>query len=220
MGTTTNRMAIGGLGAWNVVVNRYLPDPGYVPANLAVAAATYLLGRAGGATNRQLGLGATWAIRGFRWGSVGAGLTAAAVVVAGRHSRTRHLFDDARAAEGRTAYETLLRIPLGTVVLEEVAFRGVVPALLDGPGRRGASLRTAALFGLWHILPTLNTLDINEVADRKTRAKAVAGGVGVTAVAGMGLDLLRMASGSIVAPALVHWSANAVAYALAATRMK
>ena len=45
-------------------------------------------------------------------------------------------------------------MPLGTVLLEEVAFRGVLWGLLahmDGP--RVATLVSHSLFGLWHILP-------------------------------------------------------------------
>ncbi len=215
-----NRVAIGGLGAWNVIVNRYLPARRYVPANLAAAAATYLLGRAGGVSNRDLGLGAGSAPRGVRWGGVGAGLTAAAVFAASGNSRTRHLFDDARAADGHIAYETLLRIPLGTVVLEEVAFRSVLPALLEDPTRRPVSLRSAALFGMWHVLPTLNTLDINSVTDRKTRLQAVVAGVAATAVAGLALDALRLRSRSLSAPMLAHWSANAVSYTIASFRAR
>ncbi len=204
------------LGLWNVVVNRLLPTRFYVPANLGVAAASYVAGRATGASNGELGMSTTTAGRGSRWGLVGAGLVAAAAVGATRHRATRHLFADQRAANANTLYETMVRIPLGTVILEEVAFRSVLPELLDGPSRVGPSLRSSALFGLWHILPTLNALDINEVVDQATRRRAVAGGVAVTAVAGVVLDMLQLRSRSVVAPMMVHWSANAVSYALAA----
>ncbi|MCP3974236.1 MAG: CPBP family intramembrane metalloprotease [bacterium] len=206
------------LGAWNVVVNRLLPARFYVPANLGVAAVSYAVGRATGASNEELGTSTATARRGSRWGLVGAGLVAAGAGGASRHRATRHLFADQRAAEANTLFETLVRIPFGTVALEEVAFRSVLPELLHGPSRSGPSLRSSALFGLWHILPTLNALDINEVADPATRRRAVAGGVAVTAVAGVVLDLLRLRSRSLVAPMLVHWSANAVSYALAARR--
>ena len=59
----------------------------------------------------------------------------------------------------------LVQIPLGTVVLEEVAFRGVLPALMGAsPAIRwrwvpvlGASI----LFGLWHILPSIGIDNAN-----------------------------------------------------------
>ena len=47
-------------------------------------------------------------------------------------------------------------VPLGTVVPEELAFRGLLLALLArGRGVRAATLLSSGLFGLWHILPSL-----------------------------------------------------------------
>lgn len=210
------RMLVGGLGAWNVVVNRHLPPSGYVPANLAVAAATYSIGRAAGASNRQLGI--SRGSYGVAVGLIGAAIVGTAAVVASRLEPTRHLFDDARAQERSVPYETLWRIPLGTVLLEEIGFRAVLPALLDGGDRRRVSVTSAALFGLWHILPTLNTLDINNVTNRRTRFEAVVGGVAATAGVAVLLDELRLRSESLLTPILIHWSANAVSYAIAARR--
>jgi membrane protease YdiL (CAAX protease family) len=98
-----------------------------------------------------------------------------------------------------TAWRALVRIPLGTVVLEEVAFRAVLPALLS-------PVAAAALFGLWHVAPTATTLDINGV--RRHRAVALAGAVAVTAAVGLGLWELRVVAGGVAAPALVHVAAN------------
>jgi CAAX protease family protein len=51
------------------------------------------------------------------------------------------------------AYHACVRIPLGTVVLEEVAFRSVLPALAARRyGISGGVLIASALFGLWHVL--------------------------------------------------------------------
>jgi membrane protease YdiL (CAAX protease family) len=49
------------------------------------------------------------------------------------------------------------------VVLEEVAFRGVLPALVDGGWWR-ATLVSSALFGLWHVLPSLGMSSANAAA--------------------------------------------------------
>ena len=98
-----------------------------------------------------------------------------------------------------TAWRALVRIPLGTVVLEEVAFRAVLPALLS-------PLAAAGLFGLWHIAPTARTLEINGV--RRHRGVAVAGAVAATAVVGLVLWALRAAAGGVAAPALAHGAAN------------
>lgn len=219
MQTIISKGALAGLGAWNAVVNRLLPARRYVPANLAVAAASYGLARMAGATHRQLGMSRDGAAAGLRAGLCGAAVVGSGAIVASRMQTTRHLFNDARAADQQIVYETLVRIPLGTVLLEEVAFRSVLPALLDGSDRAGVSWRSGAMFGLWHVLPTLKTLEINGVVNSATRWRAVAGGVLATAVAGLMLDEVRLRSRSIIGPLLIHWAANAVSYTLAARRV-
>jgi membrane protease YdiL (CAAX protease family) len=62
------------------------------------------------------------------------------------------------------------------------------------------------LFGLWHIVPTVRTLDANGVV--RGRAVGVAGAVAVTAVVGLFLWEVRVATGGLLAPALVHAAAN------------
>ena len=218
MSITPGRLFAAALGLWNIAVNRLLPARLYVPANLGVAAASYVAGRASGSSIRDLGMSVATTRRGLRWGLAGASFVAAGVVAASRHEATGHLFADQRAAGANTLYETMVRIPFGTVVLEEVAFRSVLPELLNGPNRIGPSLRASALFGLWHILPTLNALDINGISDPPMRRRAVAGGVAITAVAGVALDVMRLRSRSVVAPIIIHWSSNAVSYAVAASR--
>ncbi|HET7721781.1 MAG TPA: CPBP family glutamic-type intramembrane protease, partial [Acidimicrobiales bacterium] len=79
------------------------------------------------------------------------------------------------------------------------AFRAVLPALLS-------PVAAAGLFGLWHIAPTAKALDVNGV--RRRRWLAVAGAVAVTAVVGLVLWGLRVATGGLAAPALVHMAAN------------
>ena len=58
---------------------------------------------------------------------------------------------------GRVAlWRVLVVIPLGTVLPEELAFRGLLLALL---GRRygvvAGILLSSGLFGLWHVVPSL-----------------------------------------------------------------
>jgi membrane protease YdiL (CAAX protease family) len=78
-----------------------------------------------------------------------------------------------------------------------VAFRAVLPALL-------APWWAAGLFGLWHVLPAARTLEINGVR----RRGLVAGAVVATAVVGLVLWELRVATGGLAAPMLVHIAAN------------
>ncbi len=209
---------IGGLAAWNVIVNRLIPPHRYVVGNLAVAGALTAFARASGATWNQLGLSPQRWKAGVAWGVGAATLLGGGAWVGSRIPATSPLFDDARVRPEDVRFETRVRIPLGTVVLEEIAFRSVLPTVLDGPTREQVSWGSAGLFGLWHVLPTLTTLDINGVSNRRTRIAAVAGGVGVTAVAAVGFDMLRLRSASVLAPMLAHWAANGVSYLLAAKR--
>lgn len=212
-------VAVVSLGMWNVVSNRLLPASRYVPANLLAAVGSYTLARLVGVDNSGLGMRSADIPRGARWGGVGAVMVGTGAFVSSRMPMTRHLFDDARAQPHDIYYQVLVRIPLGTVLLEEVAFRGVVPALFS-ERRTLPSTPAAALFGLWRVLPTLDTMTINNVTTRRARIAGVVGAVAVTAVAGWALDRLRLRSRSLLAPVMVHWSANAVAYALAARRRR
>jgi membrane protease YdiL (CAAX protease family) len=84
------------------------------------------------------------------------------------------------------------------VVLEEVAFRGVLPVLMS-------PVAASVLFGLWHVVPTMKTLDTN----RLPRSPALVGGaVAATTVVGLVLCWLRAVTGGLLAPALVHAAAN------------
>ena len=70
----------------------------------------------------------------------------------------RWFADDRVRAESRreVAYETLARIPIGTALFEEVAFRGVLTGLLLRTMAAGPAYAvSSAVFGLWHVLPTL-----------------------------------------------------------------
>ena len=125
----------------------------------------------------------------------------AAVAVLAASPRTRPFFADRRMAgvDARgTAWQVFVRIPFGTVVLEEVAFRGVLPELLS-------PVVASVLFGLWHVVPTVKTLDTNGLP----RSPALVGGaVAVTTLVGLALCWLSSATGGLLAPAAVHAAAN------------
>jgi membrane protease YdiL (CAAX protease family) len=184
------------LAAHNLLANRWADGRGYVPVNLATAGVVVALAGPGR--------------RGLAVGSPAVGVAAALAVlvamgVVAARPRTRRLLADRRMAgvDARgTAWRALVRIPLGTVVLEEVAFRGVLPALVSPAGAAG-------LFGLWHIVPAAKTFDVNGFAlSPRSRAWVLAGAVAGTAAAGLALWALRVAGGGLLAPALVHAAAN------------
>lgn len=199
---------LAGLLAWH---RRWYPA-----VNACAAAATLAAAGASGLTAGDVGLRRDRLRSGLRLGSAAAAPVVAAFGLAALIPATRPLLNDQRAADlgGRQlAYQALLRIPLGTVVWEETAFRGVLQAalrrVLAGPA---ATAVTSAVFGIWHIRPAAEALTANQLAaDRGARSTAVAATAAGTAAAGALLSLLREHSGSLAAPVLLHLAANCTA---------
>ena len=98
-----------------------------------------------------------------------------------------------------------VRIPLGTAFVEEVVFRGVLLGAFLGEGTVVALIVTSATFGLWHIAPTALLVDANRL-----RGVVVPAGVVATGVAGAFLGWLRVETGSIAAPFVLHALVNAL----------
>jgi len=126
---------------------------------------------------------------------------------------TRPVLNDKRitSLDGRAvAYQAVVRIPIGTVLWEEVAFRGVLQAALRRILPETAAIAaTSAVFGVWHIRPTLQALRVNGLASNRGQAAArVAAGVAATAAGGALLSWLRARSGSLAAPVLLHLATN------------
>ncbi len=182
----------------NLVTNLWFTDRWYVPVNLATAGLLVcLVGPEG------LGLRVGWAA--LVVGGAAALVVLGVVGLLAWLPATRPLLADQRMAgiDARgTVWRAVVRIPLGTVVLEEVAFRGALPALVGPP-------LACVLFGLWHVVPTARMLDLNAVAlSGRARAVAVGGAVLFTTLVGLVFWQLRLATGSVLAPALVHLAAN------------
>jgi membrane protease YdiL (CAAX protease family) len=215
---------VGLLAVSNVASNRLLPDALYVPWNLGMTGLLVLLAvRVDGRSADELGLSRDRLPAGLRLGGAIVGLVAVTMLAGAALPGTRELFDDARvdgATAAGVAYDALLRVPFGTVVLEEVAFRGVLPAVLAArTTTRNAVIVSQGLFGLWHVLPSLHLADRNDVATdlfgKGATVVPVVFAVVSTAVAGVGLWLLRRWSGSLAAPMLTHWATNGLGYLLA-----
>ena len=141
-------------------------------------------------------------------GRAGAGWLLIAVVPA-----TRPLLGDKRAAglDGRgVAYQALIRIPVGTALWEETAFRGVLQAALRRVMADTAAIAvTSVVFGAWHVRPTLQALRANGLAGDRRRAMAgTCAGVAATAAGGVLLSWLRARSGRLAAPVLLHAAVN------------
>lgn len=209
----------------NIVVNRFLPSAAYVPWNLAVAALLLWLARRAGLGWSDLGLHQPTLPRSVRWGCAAAAAVGAVYALALMLPWTATLFDDARAADPGVAellYHAVIQIPFGTVVLEEVAFRGV---LLAGLGVRGvstwhwpAALGASVLFGLWHVLPSLDLATANSGVHDAMEVNTVLTvvlAVLATTVAGLFLCWWRWLGRGLLAPVLVHVATNSFGYAIA-----
>jgi membrane protease YdiL (CAAX protease family) len=185
----------------------------YPAANALAATATLAAATASGLTAADLGLRRDRLRAGLRCGSAAAAPVVAALGLAALTPATRPLLDDQRIAgldRRELAYHGLLRIPIGTVAWEEIAFRGVLHAALRRVlAEPAATVVGSAVFGLWHIRPTAGALAVNRLAaGRGARITAVTAVVAGTAGAGALLSLLRERSGSLAAPVLLHLAAN------------
>jgi membrane protease YdiL (CAAX protease family) len=208
------------LALHNVVGNEVVPDAAYVPVNLLTGALLVCLALGAGASFGDLGLGRADASTGLRWGLAIAGVVAVGLAVGIALPSIRGLFHDQRVAGlsgAGLAYEALVRIPLGTALFEEIAFRGVLLALLLRlTSTIPAVAVSSALFGLWHILPTISALRANDLAEGIAATfGAVVGAVVVTGIGGVLLCALRLHTGSLVAPVVAHTATNSLAIAAA-----
>lgn len=217
-------LAVAVLAVVNALNNRLAPEL-YVPVCLAGAAALVLIARWDGLTWADLGLGRASAGRGLRWGLILAAVVLGGCFLAFTAPPTRGMFLDERASGlsvGELLFRVLIRVPLGTVLLEEVAFRGALWAMVER--RRGAGRATwvsSVLFGFWHVLPSLGIAGSNSAVGAVFGHSALGGALSVatavagTAAAGVFLCEMRRKTGSLLAPAALHWTLNGAGYVLA-----
>jgi uncharacterized protein len=210
------------LVAYNNFLNRWSWFNGapFVPLNLAAAAV--LVGIGLGPLNLDAhAIGLTLSIAGLALGGLIGGILAAPLFLLATSPRTARFVADKRSAGlsgGRLAYQTIVRVPLGTALLEEVAFRGVLFGLVASVGTPVAAMASSVAFGLWHIMPSLNMLAADRPgAPRRTQITFAAGTVMVTTLAGLGFVLLRVETGNLGAPLALHATLNSLA-TLAASR--
>jgi membrane protease YdiL (CAAX protease family) len=185
---------------------------------LAAAGLLLLLARRDGFSWGDLGLGARQAWSGLRWAGVLVALVLLTYAIAVQVPAARQGFADRRATAlsgAAVLWHVLVRIPLGTALLEEVAFRGVLYAMLaPRHGVAAAILGSSVLFGLWHVLPSLGLREANAAVAGVVRGGTAGTLVAVTAatvgaaVAGVALCDLRRLSGSLLAPFALHWALN------------
>ena len=200
----------------NVIVNEVLGPPWYVPFNLAVLGLALLLARRAGTTWVAMGMSTERLRRGAAVGGLIGIVIVAFFFAAVMFPAVREAFRDDRIVEGSiglSLYHALFRVPIGTALYEEVLFRGIVFGML---ARRtsalAAALWSSLLFGVWHVLPALDAIETNPIGDAFGGSwEPVAAAVISTFVAGLVFVWIRLYSGSIVAPIIVHIASNSTA---------
>ena len=203
--------------AHNLLVHRALRPPADAALNLASAVTLTAFALRTGCTPTELGLDRADLKRGVKTGSIAAAGFTAVIGIAAALPSTRRFFLDARLrgmSRRETLYHASLRIPVATALSEEVMFRSALHALFAREHSRRTTLTwTSLLFGLWHILPTLDTFEGNPASNighnpGRARLLAVLGITGATAGAGLFFSILRLRSRSVAAAVLPHAAIN------------
>jgi membrane protease YdiL (CAAX protease family) len=197
---------------WSNLVLPALPADAVLKAlfNVGGVAALVVSARLLGLTWADLGIGrGTWGA-GARWGGAAIGVAVlgyGAVLVAAPHLLENPQL--AGASPGSLLLRGLVLIPFGTVLAEELAFRGV----LQGHSARSLPVRaalgvSAVAFGLWHLTVALGPSAVPLPPTLQwTSALTV---LVVTVAGGLTLGWLRHRTGSVLAPIGLHLGTNAV----------
>jgi membrane protease YdiL (CAAX protease family) len=207
----------------NVVNNRVAPQTHYLLWAFGGSVLLLAIGLLDGNTWTDMGLGWHYYVPGLIWAGLCIGLITVVYLVGSAFRRTREAFHDERMGEltgTGMAFQALVEVPFGTVLLEEIAFRSVLFSMLCRRyGLVWALVISSLVFGLWHILPSWGTHEQNpalgSVAGSGVRGNVIAISLSVltTAVAGVLFAGLRIVSGSVLAPMGFHWATNGLGYA-------
>lgn len=203
----------------------YVSERWYVPTGIIGSVLIVWIGYRAGVTLSDIGLAPDSIVRGLIWSAGLIGAVTMVYVIGGSLSFTRRFLADDRAVMGpRTLlYKILINVPLGTVLFEELAFRGVGLALLmQWMPMWQAVAWSSLLFGLWHILPSLVMHNANAAVGDLLgqgiwgRIQSVIFTVLGTAAAGVVFCLLRIYADSLLAPMALHWALNGLGFIAAA----
>jgi len=171
----------------------------------------------------QLGLARDRLLPGCRWALGAIGLVAGVYLVGLLLPLTRPAFQDVRydLPLPGVLHKAFVAIPLGTVVLEELAFRSVLWGVLSRHMRPWQVLvTTSVLFGFWHLIPAVRGGDTNRGVSDAVGAggspAVVVGTLLLTTVGGLVFGELRRRSDSVLASAGAHWATNALGVLLGA----
>jgi membrane protease YdiL (CAAX protease family) len=199
------------LAAANLTRSTLVPDAAQLPFNLAVGLGALLIARYAHTSRAELGLDGRHVAAGLRLGMLTAAVVTVVVATAALVPSLADLFDDSRVdtGVGGLLLNVVVVIPIGTVLVEELAFRGVLQALLVRLTSTAWAIAWGALlFGLWHVFPAWRADSGNAALENVGRWPTVLGTLAATTAAGALFGILRARSGSLVAPMLAHLSTN------------
>jgi membrane protease YdiL (CAAX protease family) len=210
---------LGLAGYANIIANEVLEDMWHIPFNLGVLGVALLVARRAGTTWTTMGLRPDRVRRGVIVGGAVIAVIALGVMIGIAIPGTRDLFRDERIIDNSVPwvlFQAFVRVPLATALYEEVLFRGIVFGMLVR--RRSplvAGLVTSVLFGFWHILPTIDTLQTNPAGNLFVGAIglliAIGGAIAGTFLAGLVFLWIRLYANSTYASVLTHIGTNSIA---------
>ena len=206
-----------GLPLYNFFANRWPPFTGalYVPMNLALMSVVLALalGPLGLTFDEIVGARHDEVKALLMGGLLGTVLTLPLFLIVPTRWGRRLVADErvGHLSNPGLAYQVLLRIPLGTALVEEVVFRGVLFAIWQPSGTVEAAVASSAVFGLWHVGPTINLVHANKPdATNAYLMRTVVGAVAFTTLAGLLFVWLRVELG-LLGPVAMHALVNGLA---------
>ncbi len=206
-----------GLVVYSNLLNLWPPfnKEAFVPLNLTAAALilVFALGPLDMSLN-DLGVTGNTPADAFMGMGLGVVITVPLFVAVAVRRGLKVIADErvAHLTGGGIAYQALIRVPFGTALLEELAFRGALLGAWEAKEWPMAALASSLAFGLWHITSTLNLVRANQPHAAAGRTVGViAGAVVLTTAVGLALVYLRRETGGLLAPFCAHASVNGLA---------
>lgn len=207
-----------GILLYGVILSRLIPMRYHLIANLSASVFAVFCAVRVGLNFEQLGLSLKLFWPGILVAFVASIMLIVSIYLLSKISFTHKYFVSShsalRASPSRLAYETAVRIPLSTALAEEILFRGVLfGVLMYYSGTHVAIIVSSLVFGLWHIFPALNFTNESYYLELRqgpflSKLLHIIVNVLATALAGLVFAWLRLLSGSIIAPWLLHWTIN------------
>ena len=117
----------------NIVNNRLAPQSHYLLWSFASSVVLIAIGLLDGNSFTDMGLGWWFYLSGFIWAVASIGVVTAFYVIVSLFKKTRQAFQDdsiGSLSAGKLAFQALVEVPFGTVLLEEIAFRAVLFSML------------------------------------------------------------------------------------------